>query len=78
MLKEVSSEAKSSPDLAAVKLLAEADQGKDVLEETRKLVREQGQENLSVQLLGGTVLARAAEYEEALQVLGLHQGSLDA
>ncbi|KAL5119573.1 hypothetical protein ACEQ8H_002419 [Pleosporales sp. CAS-2024a] len=76
----VSSELASekSPDLVAVKLLADQAQGKDVLSQTRKLVEQHGKDNLNVQVLAGIVLSRAGETEEALGVLGLHQGSLDA
>lgn len=67
-----------TPDLVAVRLLAEYETGKDVLAEVKKLAEQQGQENLTVQLCAGMVLERAGETEEALSVLSKHQGSLDA
>lgn len=68
----------STPDLVAIRLLAEYETGKDVLAELKKLVEKDGQENLTVQLVGGIILERAGETEEALAVLSKHQGSLDA
>ncbi|KAF2867677.1 coatomer epsilon subunit-domain-containing protein [Massariosphaeria phaeospora] len=67
-----------TPELVAVKLLAEHETGKDVVEQAKKLAEQHGQENLTVQLCAGMVLARAGEPEEALKVLSKHQGSLDA
>jgi hypothetical protein len=76
----VSSELASekTPDLVAVKLLADYEQGKDVVEQAKKLAEQHGQENLTVQLCVGIVLERAGETEAALDVLSKHQGSLDA
>jgi coatomer protein complex subunit epsilon len=78
--KDVSSELASekTPDLIAVKLLADQAQGKDVLSQAKKLAEQYGQENLNVQLLIGIVLEKAGETEEALALLSKHQGSLDA
>jgi coatomer protein complex subunit epsilon len=73
---ELSSE--KTPDLVAVKLLADYEQGKDVVEQAKKLAEQHGQENLTVQLCVGMVLERAGETDAALEVLGKHQGSLDA
>ncbi|KAF2748719.1 hypothetical protein M011DRAFT_466500 [Sporormia fimetaria CBS 119925] len=67
-----------TPDLVAVRLLAEYEEGKDVLEQVNKLVAQYGQDNLTVQLVGGMVLERAGETEKALEILSKHQGSLDA
>jgi coatomer protein complex subunit epsilon len=61
-----------------VKLLADYEQGKDVLSQAKKLAEQHGQDNLSVQLLVGIILERAGETEEALALLSKHQGSLDA
>lgn len=74
-------DASGSPDLAAVRTYASS-LGKDaqdekVVAEAEKLSEEQG-DNLTVQLLCGTVLARAGKQEQALQLLAKHQGSLDA
>lgn len=74
--KELASE--KSPDLLAIRLLAEYEQGKDVLEQINKLIQQHGQENLTVQLIGGILLDRAGETEKAIEVLSKHQGSLDA
>jgi hypothetical protein len=76
----VSSELASekTPDLAIVKLLADLEQGKDVTSAARKLAEQHGQENLTVQIIGGIILERAGETEEALALLSKHQGSLDA
>jgi hypothetical protein len=78
--KVVSSELASekTPDLIAVKLLADQEQGKDVLSQARKLADQYGQENLSIQLLVGIILEKAGETEDALALLSKHQGSLDA
>lgn len=78
--KDVSAELASekTPDLIALKLLADQEQGKDVLSQAKKLAEQHGQENLNVQLLVGIVLEKAGETEEALALLSKHQGSLDA
>lgn len=68
----------STPDLVAIRLLAEYETGKDVLGDVKKLAEKQGQENLTVQLVAGIIFERAGETEEALSVLSKHQGSLDA
>ncbi|KAL1798332.1 hypothetical protein ACET3X_002369 [Alternaria dauci] len=76
----VSSELASekTPDLVAVKLLADYEQGKDVVGQAKKLAEQHGQDNLTVQLCVGMILERAGETEAALNVLSKHQGSLDA
>lgn len=61
-----------------MKLLADCEQGKDVVDQAKKLAEQHGQENLTVQLCVGIVLERAGETEAALDVLSKHQGSLDA
>lgn len=67
-----------TPDLAVVKLLADLEQGKDVTSAVKKLAEQYGQENLTVQIIGGIILERVGETEEALALLSKHQGSLDA
>ena len=71
----------SVPDLAAVKALAEYSQdpwdSDEAVQAAHGLAQEQG-DNLTVQLLCGTVLANAGLSEEALALLAKHQGSLDA
>jgi coatomer protein complex subunit epsilon len=76
----VSSELASekTPDLIAVKLLADLEQGKDVAGQAKKLAEQYGQENLTVQIVGGIILERVGETEEALALLSKHEGSLDA
>jgi coatomer protein complex subunit epsilon len=61
-----------------VKLLADYEQGKDVVIQAKKLAEQHGQDNLTVQLCAGMVLERAGDTEGALEVLSKHQGSLDA
>lgn len=61
-----------------MKLLADAEQGKDVTAQAQKLAEQHGKENLTVQLCVGMVLERAGETEAALELLSKHQGSLDA
>jgi coatomer protein complex subunit epsilon len=68
----------STPDLVAIRLLAEYETGKDVLADVKKLAEKSGQDNLTVQLVAGTIFERVGETEEALSVLSKHQGSLDA
>ncbi|KAF2181904.1 coatomer subunit epsilon [Zopfia rhizophila CBS 207.26] len=78
--KEVAKElnGENTPDLVAVKLLAEYELGNDVVESAKKLAEQYGSENLTVQLGVGMILSRAGEVEEALALLSKHQGSLDA
>ncbi|KAK8188831.1 coatomer epsilon subunit-domain-containing protein [Phyllosticta capitalensis] len=70
------------PDLQAAKALAlylqDAEKnGQAAVAAAQKLAGEAG-DNLSVQLLAGSVLANAGLTEEALSLLARHQGSLDA
>jgi len=69
----------STPDFAAARLLAEyLKNGKeDVVEKGAQLATKEGDKNLGVQLLIGTLLGRAGRTEEALALLSKHQGSLD-
>ena len=75
-------DAKSTPDLAAAKTYASylkaggGEEGNAVAEAER--LAEQAGENLSVELLCGTILARAGKSEQAIALLQKHQGSLDA
>ena len=74
------SDAKSSPDLAAVKAYAtflKSNNDSAAAAEAEKLADSQG-DNLTVQLLCSTVLARTWKLEQALALLSKHQGSLDA
>ncbi|SMY19860.1 unnamed protein product [Zymoseptoria tritici ST99CH_1A5] len=73
------SAAKQNPDLAAVRTLATylSKPSESVVAEAESLSESAG-DNLSVQLLCGTVLARAGKQEQAIQLLSKHQGSLDA
>lgn len=68
------------PELAVVNALALAGQGKteQAVEAVEKLLSEGGDavvENAIVQVVGGTVLAGAGKGEEALVLLGRHQGN---
>jgi coatomer protein complex subunit epsilon len=76
-------ESTSTPDLAAVRTYAlfsssrNSTEKEKAIAEAEKLSEAQG-DNLTVQLLCGTVLAKAGKAEQALLLLGKHQGSLDA
>ena len=72
------SEAKQTPDLAAVRIYASFLRSPSSSDEVEMLAEQAGEENLTVQLLCGTVLARSGKQEQALQLLQKHQGSLDA
>ena len=73
-------DAKSTPDLAAARTYASFLQhgSDDAVAEAERLAEKEGGENLTVQLLCGTILARAGKPEKAVEVLSRHQGSLDA
>ncbi|KAK4546956.1 hypothetical protein LTR36_001688 [Oleoguttula mirabilis] len=75
------SDARRTPDLAAVRTYARYLQRPreeaPAVQEAERLAESEG-DNLSVQLLCGTVFARAGKEEQALQLLSQHQGSLDA
>jgi coatomer protein complex subunit epsilon len=66
----------NEPELLAVGALAEFDTGDEekAVETAEKLAGENG-ENGVVQVLAGTVLQKAGKSEEALALLGLHQGN---
>lgn len=71
------------PELAAVNALALAGQGKteQAVEAVEKLLSDGGDavaENAIVQVVGGTVLAGAGKSEEALTLLGRHQGNRES
>lgn len=82
-----SSDAKATPDLAAVRLYAsylsashaneKTSEQASLVTDASKLAEAHG-DNLTVQLLAGTVLARAHQPDAALALLQKHQGSLDA
>ncbi|KAK0267734.1 hypothetical protein LTR35_016024 [Friedmanniomyces endolithicus] len=73
------SDARSTPDLAAVRTYASYLQkpSASAVQEAERLAEKEG-DNLSVQLLCGTILARAEKAEQALQLLAKHTGSLEA
>ena len=77
MLSETKSE--SDADYAAVRALALYTQGKDeeAVKEVEKLAESEG-DNGTVQLLGGIVLQGVGRTEDALGLLGKHEGSLEA
>ncbi|KAL2855842.1 coatomer epsilon subunit-domain-containing protein [Aspergillus pseudoustus] len=70
---------KETPDLAAVQALAQytAGDADGALQLVQDLV-ENYPDNASVQVLGATVLQGLGKTEEALAVLGKHQGNLEA
>ncbi|KAK4462042.1 coatomer epsilon subunit-domain-containing protein [Cladorrhinum samala] len=67
------------PELEAVSALAEQALGNNdkAVEIVESLAQSAG-DNATVQILGGTVLAAAGKSEDALALLGKHEGSLDA
>ncbi|EME50337.1 hypothetical protein DOTSEDRAFT_69011 [Dothistroma septosporum NZE10] len=72
-------DAKSTPDLAAAKLYAQyLLSPSDDLVSNAETLADQSSDNLHVQLLIGTILARSGRPDAALQLLSNHQGSLDA
>jgi len=70
---------KSTPEISAVRALAEYTGGNKTngLAQAEKLAESES-ENATVQVLAGTVLAAEGKVEEALLLLGKHQGSLEA
>ncbi|KAK3988299.1 coatomer epsilon subunit-domain-containing protein [Cladorrhinum sp. PSN332] len=67
------------PELEAVAALAEQALGNtDKAVEIAESLAQSAGDNATVQLVGGTVLAAAGKSEEALALLGNHQGSLDS
>jgi coatomer subunit epsilon len=72
-------DAKSIPDLAAVRVYASyLRKPSDSTASDAEKLADAHDDNLSVQLLCGTVLARAEKSEQAIALLSKHQGSLDA
>lgn len=73
------SDAKDTPDLAAVRTYASyLRQPSDLaVEEAERLAEDDG-DNLTVQLLCGIILARGEKQDAAVSLLSKHQGSLDA
>ncbi|ROV96430.1 hypothetical protein VSDG_05489 [Cytospora chrysosperma] len=83
VLDEVAGEAHKQPELAAVAALAELSLGNagPAVEAVERLLADAGDaagENAIVQVVGGTVLAAGGKADEALALLGRHQGNLDA
>lgn len=78
---EVVSEVKGAtePELAAVGALAayELGQTEEAVAVVEKLAESSG-DNVTVQVLGGAVLQRERRSEDALNLLGKHEGSLEA
>lgn len=79
VLAEVQGEAaEGAPELAAVSALAAQALGKaDEAVETIEGLAQSAGDNPTVQVLGGTVLQAAGKSEEALALLGRHQGSCE-
>ncbi|OJJ62765.1 hypothetical protein ASPSYDRAFT_55525 [Aspergillus sydowii CBS 593.65] len=79
VLADVESEADQTPDLGAVKAVAQYEAGNaDAALQLAQKLAENYPDNATVQALGGTVLQAAGKSEEALNLLGKHQGSLEA
>ncbi|KAH9826170.1 Coatomer subunit epsilon-1 [Teratosphaeria destructans] len=74
------SDAQSTPDLAAVRIYASylKSPSDSIVDQAEKLAEQHGNDNLTVQLLCAAVLARGDRQEQALHLLSKHQGSLDA
>ncbi|KAK4122384.1 hypothetical protein N657DRAFT_501813 [Parathielavia appendiculata] len=68
------------PELQAVGALAEQALGnaEKAVETVETLAQGSAADNATVQIVGGTVLQAAGKSEEALALLGRHQGNLDA
>jgi coatomer protein complex subunit epsilon len=78
VLADVQGETESKPELAAVGALAQLALGNtDAAVEAVEALAADGAaaDNTTVQVLGGTVLQAAGKAEEALALLGRHQGS---
>ncbi|KAI5310481.1 hypothetical protein KEM55_006558 [Ascosphaera atra] len=82
VLSELEGEADDVPDLAAVRALAyemSGEKREEALKEAERLAGdEKCAENGNVQVLCGTVLQAHGRSEEALKLLGRHQGNLEA
>ncbi|KAG5945487.1 hypothetical protein E4U60_005203 [Claviceps pazoutovae] len=77
VLAEVKGE--SEPDLEVIGAFAEHDLGNtDVALETVEKLASSAADNVTVQVIGGTVLQAAGKSEAALALLSQHQGSLEA
>ncbi|KAI9665057.1 MAG: hypothetical protein M1821_006505 [Bathelium mastoideum] len=79
VIKEV--EGDSTPDLEAIKILAEylkdPQNAEQAVQEGEQLAAKAG-DNLTVQICCSTVFAAQGNYEQALALLAKHQGTLDA
>ena len=71
----------SSPDMKAAAIAADffkkPSESSPAVDKAKKLAESDG-DNLNVEVLCGTILARIGETEQALALLSKHQGSLDA
>ncbi|KAI9715387.1 MAG: hypothetical protein M1812_006032 [Candelaria pacifica] len=79
VLADIEGEEEDAPVLAAVKALAQYHAGNtsQALEAVEQLASDFS-DNVTVQILGGTVLQAEGRSEEALALLSKHQGSLEA
>jgi coatomer protein complex subunit epsilon len=80
VLDEVAGEGQKQPELAAVAALADLSLGNagPAVEAVERLLADAGDaagENAIVQVVGGTVLASGGKADEALALLGRHQGN---
>lgn len=74
-------EAQSNPSLAAMRAYAShlaSPSDPAPIATAQELAEAHGADNADVQLLAGAVLARAGKCDDAVKLLGKHQGSLDA
>ncbi|RDW89866.1 putative Coatomer subunit epsilon [Aspergillus mulundensis] len=79
VLADVEGDTEESPDLAAVNALAQYVGGNvEAATQLAQDLAENYPDNATVQVLGATVLQGAGRSEEALALLGKHQGSLEA
>ena len=79
VLADVEGEDEDTPDLAAVKALAQhvAGDTKDAVKIAEELATEES-DNATVQTLCGMVLHAAGKTDQALALLAKHQGNLEA
>ncbi|KAL4786366.1 coatomer epsilon subunit-domain-containing protein [Aspergillus varians] len=79
VLADIKGDIEEIPDLAATKALAQYQAGDtEAALQLAQDLAENYPDNATVQILGGTVLQSAGKSEEALSLLGKHQGGLDA
>ncbi|EAA65441.1 hypothetical protein AN0665.2 [Aspergillus nidulans FGSC A4] len=79
VLADIEGETEESPSLSAVKALAQFAAGNaEAATQLAQDLAENYPDDATVQVLGGTVLQNVGKSEEALALLGKHQGNLEA